>query len=92
MRPTVQRRWARLKEALRNLKEEFLKPDQYLDEPAADLKEYIRWYNNKRYCMVVGTFPAALYDLKKVTDLGATRHIYESSQNTGAYRQRVGCY
>lgn len=60
----------KVERGIRNLKEEFLRLNQYLENPAEDLKEYIRWYNNDRYHMGINTVPSALYNPKNVTDLG----------------------
>lgn len=60
----------KVERGIRNLKEEFLRLNRYLENPIEDLKEYIRWYNNERYHMGIGTVPAAVYNPENVTDLG----------------------
>ena len=52
----------KVERGMRNLKEEFLRLNRYLENPVEDLKEYVRWYNNDRYHMGIGTVPAALYN------------------------------
>jgi len=52
----------KVERGIRNLKEEFLRLNQYLENPEEDLKEYIRWYNHDRFHMGINNVPFALYN------------------------------